>query len=301
MDNFIVLLYYYYHELKDPLQIINEHKKFCSSLNLKGRIIICNEGLNGTISGPKNDCIKYMDFVKSYNQFKNIEFKIDTCTKHLFPKMSIKNKKEIVKFANTNIDMNNRGIHINGNDFLELAKDPNSVIIDVRSNYEHKLGKFKNAKTFNLSTFRDFPEKFKQDELYLNQKNRKKNILTYCTGGIKCEKASAYLKKLGFENVYQLHGGIIKHGNEFNGKDFEGACYVFDGRVVKNVNKVNPTVITNCYICKIKTSNMINCMNVICNKHTTMCEECYSKMNNCCSKECILSIKRREIPEYFSK
>ena len=130
------------------------------------------------------------------------------------------------------------------------------VILDVRSNYEHELGRFKNAVTLDIENFRDFPDKLNELEQYKGKK-----IVTYCTGGIKCEKASAFLLEQGFENVHQLHGGIIKYGLEAEGEDFEGKCYVFDNRLSVDVNKVNPKVVSKCFVCETHSDRMVNCAN----------------------------------------
>src|SRR5690606_32422519 len=118
------------------------------------------------------------------------------------------------------------------------------VVLDVRSNYEHNVGRFKNAVTLDIENFREFPDQIEALSAYKDKK-----ILTYCTGGIKCEKASALLLKNGFTDVYQLHGGIIKYGKEAGGKDFEGKCYVFDNRLTVDVNRVNPTEVATCRNC----------------------------------------------------
>ncbi len=155
------------------------------------------------------------------------------------------------------------------------------IILDVRSNYEHNLGKFKNAVTLDIENFRDFPDKIKELEKYKDKK-----VLTYCTGGIKCEKASAFLLENGFENVYQLHGGIIKYGMEAGGEDFEGKCYVFDNRIAIDVNTVNPVVISKCFICGTASDRMVNCANVTCNVHVPVCEDCGWKYEGACSEAC---------------
>ncbi|HAH35096.1 MAG TPA: hypothetical protein DCL81_00630, partial [Algoriphagus sp.] len=134
------------------------------------------------------------------------------------------------------------GKHLEPEEFKKLKDQEDVVILDVRSNYEHELGRFKNALTLDIDNFRDFPQKVKELEHLKNKK-----VLTYCTGGIKCEKASAFLLEQGFEDVYQLHGGIIKYGMEAGGEDFEGKCYVFDNRIAVDVNNVNPTIVSECH------------------------------------------------------
>jgi len=144
------------------------------------------------------------------------------------------------------------------------------------------VGKFKNAITLDIGNFRDFPAKLDELEQYKGKK-----IVTYCTGGIKCEKASAYLLEQGFEDVYQLHGGIIKYGIEENGEDFEGKCYVFDNRVVKEVNTINPSIVSKCYVTDEPCDRMVNCANPTCNRHMPLSEKGAEKYNGCCSAACM--------------
>jgi len=159
----------------------------------------------------------------------------------------------------------------------------------VRSEYEHSIGRFKNAITVDIDNFRDFPGKV--EEL---KKFKDKKIVTYCTGGIKCEKASAYLLEQGFGNVYQLHGGIVKYGLETDGENFDGKCYVFDNRVVTEINKANPTVISKCHICNDECDRMVNCANPECNMHVPICHKCAEEMEGACSDECKRHPNRRE-------
>jgi len=279
------LLYYCYSPIENAEEFAAEHLEFCKSLNLVGRIIVADEGLNGTVSGTKEACEKYMDAIHGDERFAKTDFKVDDVDEPSFIKMHCRYKSEIVhsglrdpKVINPN---QQTGVHLAPEEFLQMKDREDVVILDVRSNYEHNLGRFKNAVTLDIENFRDFPAKI--NEL---AKFKDKKILTYCTGGIKCEKASALLLKEGFSEVYQLHGGIIKYGKEVSGKDFEGQCYVFDNRVAVDVNKVNPTVIATCRNCGTQTNKMINCANPECNEHFTQCDACGEKLEGCCSTEC---------------
>ncbi|MBI3233505.1 MAG: rhodanese-related sulfurtransferase [Bacteroidetes bacterium] len=181
------------------------------------------------------------------------------------------------------------GTHVNGETFLKMKEDEDVVILDVRSNYEHGVGRFEGAITLDIENFREFPDKISELEHIKNKK-----VITYCTGGIKCEKASAYLIERGFKDVYQLHGGIVKYAKETGGKDFEGVCYVFDNRVTVPVNQINPKVISVCYCCGTSSTRMINCANPECNEHVPMCEECGWKMAGACSDTCKTHPRLRE-------
>ena len=256
----------------------------CLDLDLRGRIIVASEGLNGTVSGSKENCEKYMKQVLADPRFSHTEFKVEHVDKMAFAKLHVRVKPEIVHSGLEGIDPTKKtGKYVEPAEFKEILKseDPDTLILDVRSNYEHGVGKFKGARTLDLENFRDLPDQMDNLEAYKDKK-----IVTYCTGGIKCEKASAYLLEQGFENVYQLHGGIIKYGIEEKGEDFEGKCYVFDNRIVADVNSVNPTVISKCFVTGEPTDRMVNCANPFCNKHIPMSEKGAEVFNGCCSEEC---------------
>ena len=277
-----ILLYYCYAEIEDPEAYRQEHHLFCIENNIRGRVIVSDEGLNGTVSGLKEDCARYMDYVKSDARFAKTDFKIDHYHQHAFSKINVRHKDEIVHSSLRHINPNIKtGKHLAPNEFKKMKDGDDVVLLDVRSNYEHELGKFKNAVTLDMENFRDFPEKLQELEHLKNKK-----IITYCTGGIKCEKASAYLLERGFQDVYQLHGGIIRYGIEEGGEDFEGKCYVFDNRVAIDVNKVNPTVVSACYVCGTKSDRMVNCANPTCNLHVPICEKCGWEMEGACSDPC---------------
>ncbi|MCG8310410.1 MAG: rhodanese-related sulfurtransferase [Cytophagales bacterium] len=289
MKDYLILLYYCYTKIEDPEAFRIEHHLFCIENKLRGRIIIAKEGINGTVSGRKSDCEKYMKKLHADPRFSTTEFKTEPYDTHVFQKLNVRVKEEIVHSGLKHIDPNLKtGTYIEPEEFRQIKDGDDVVLVDVRSNYEHNVGKFKNAISLDIDNFRDFPTKIDELKIY-----RDKKIITYCTGGIKCEKASAYLIEQGFENVYQLHGGIIKYGLEEGGEDFEGKCYVFDRRVVAEVNKVNPKVISTCHICKIDCDRMVNCANPECNKHVPMCAACAEKMEGACSSECNKHPKKR--------
>lgn len=285
MAQYNTLLYYCYTTIEDAEQFAADHLKFCKSLNLTGRIIVAREGLNGTVSGTPEACRAYMEAVHADGRFNATEFKIDEVDEPSFVKMHVRYKEEIVHSGLRDPNIINpqiqTGKYLEPKEFLDMKNAEDVVILDVRSNYEHNLGKFKNAITLDIENFRDFPDKINELAKYKDKK-----IVTYCTGGIKCEKASALLLHEGFKDVYQLHGGIIKYGKEAGGEDFEGKCYVFDNRLAVDVNTVNPVAISTCYNCGKVTEKMINCANPECNEHFTQCEECGTAMEGCCSDAC---------------
>jgi UPF0176 protein len=290
MKPFQILLYYCYTQIEDPEEFREKHHLFCIENNILGRIIVAREGLNGTVSGTKEACQAYMAHLKSDIRFANIDFKIDDSDIHAFQKLHVRVKPEIVHSGLHTVNPNKKtGKHLSPAEFKAFKDNEDVVLLDVRSDYEHKVGKFKNAITLDIENFRDFPDKINELEQY-----KGKHIVTYCTGGIKCEKASAFLLEKGFENVYQLHGGIIKYGIEEGGEDFEGKCYVFDNRVVVDVNTVNPKIISSCFVCGDTCDRMVNCANPECNNHVPICEKCGWELEGACSEACRHHPEKRE-------
>jgi UPF0176 protein len=302
MAAYKVLLYYCYTRIENPEEYAAQHLAYCKSIGLKGRIIVADEGLNGTVSGSPEACDTYMAHIKADPRFAKTDFKIDDAEAHVFHKMHVRYKPEIVHLGvrgDKALDPNVKtGKHLSPKEFLEMKDREDVVVVDMRSDYEYELGKFRNAVTLGLENFRDLPEHLHKLEQYKDKK-----ILTYCTGGIKCEKATALLLENGFEDVYQLHGGVVKYAQETGGVDFDGELYVFDGRVKVEVNKVNPTIISNCYICGTPSPRMVNCANPECNIHTTICEKCGVEYDGGCSVECKEHPRKRPYNEkgYYPK
>lgn len=293
-NKYQILLFYCYTKINSPRKFKKHHHLFCIKNNIRGRVIVSNEGINGTVSGTKTDCEKYIDELKSKKMFSDIDFKVENYHRNTFDKINVRVKDEIVNSGLSDKSLiKKRGDYITPNDFNKIIKKKrkNITVLDVRSNYEHNIGKFKNAITLDIDNFRNFPDKIDDIKKSINKDNK---IITYCTGGVKCEKASAFLKENGYENVYQLHGGIIKYGLEMGGENFEGKCYVFDDRIVKDVNRVNPITIGECFVTGEKTDRMVNCANALCNKHFPLSEKGAKKYNGCCCLDCSKSESVRE-------
>jgi UPF0176 protein len=281
MKPFRVVLYYFYARIENTESYRDEHHLFCVQNNLLGRIIIAPEGLNGTVSGTPEDCEAYMNYVRSDERFAKVQFKVEEHDQIAFQKLHVRVKDEIVN-SDLNVDpLVRTGKHLEPSEFKALLNDPEVVLVDMRSDYEHEVGKFKGAITFDMHNLRELP-----DHIHEIEHLKDKKIVTYCTGGIKCEKASAYLLEKGFKDVYQLHGGIIRYGLEEGGENFDGKCYVFDNRITVDVNHVNPTVISRCHICNEPSDRMVNCANAECNTHVPICHKCGEEMEGACSPEC---------------
>ncbi|MBX3102723.1 MAG: rhodanese-related sulfurtransferase [Bacteroidetes bacterium] len=287
-----ILLYYYFRPLQEPQAVVEAQERLCRELGLLGRILVASEGLNGTVAGPRAATRAYMEHMRDNPLFPGIEFKVDDWHEVPFLKLHVRLKNEIVNLSAPEElrPWEESGEYVEPEEMRRLLREQpeDVVILDARSNYETRLGRFKGALTLDIDNFRDLP-----DKLHELEHLKDKTIVTYCTGGIKCEKVTALMKKRGFEHVKQLHGGIVRYAHETGGEDFEGNCYVFDGRVSVPVNQVNPTVISPCSVCGAHTVEMVNCANADCNAHLLVCHDCQQQLEGCCSRDCMHSERRR--------
>lgn len=289
--NYKVLLFYKYVELENPEEIVNAQLEWCISNDIKGRVFFAKEGVNGTVSGTIDNIEKYKSQLTAYPAFNDIWFKEDKAEKHAFKKMHVRIKNEIVRGNLTDVSLNYGGKRLQPEElknFYDEGKD--FVIIDTRNWYESEIGKFKNALTPPLKNFRewkDFVDKIKD---YKN-----KTVVTYCTGGIRCEKASALLVESGFKDVYQLNGGIFNYINQFPDTYWQGGMFVFDERrVVEPNTKEELKHVAKCFYCGKATSYYINCHNQNCDKLFVCCHNCKIEHQYCCSEDCKKSTNKRK-------
>jgi len=210
-------------------------KSFLESLGVRGTLLLAREGINGTISGAKDSIEKVLDYLQSDGRFLELEYKYSYSKKPPFKRLKVKLKQEIVTMGLSEIDPNKSvGTYVKPKDWNNLINDPDVILIDTRNNYEYEIGSFKGAINPNTETFREFPS-FTKNSL---KQYQDKKIAMFCTGGIRCEKSTAYLKSEGFENVFHLHGGILKYLEEVKEEEslWEGECFVFDDRVAVKHN-----------------------------------------------------------------
>lgn len=278
-----VLLFYKYINIPDPAEFRDEHFRFCEENSILGRIYIAEEGINGTVSGEPGNIEKYKRHLRSFPFFSDIVFKEDNSRSHAFRKLIVRVKKEIVNSGLSGANPENGGKRLSPEELKSFYEENRDfVIIDARNDYESEIGRFKNAITPKLETFRDWA---KIPEIYPGLKN--KTVITYCTGGIRCEKASAYLVEQGFRDVYQLDGGIVTYNKKFPDTYWEGAVFVFDERRIIEPNSSDELKhIAKCYYCGKPASYYINCHNQECNKKLVTCLDCKTENDYCCSDEC---------------
>ncbi|MCS6916388.1 MAG: rhodanese-related sulfurtransferase [Chitinophagales bacterium] len=282
MSGYETLLFYKYVPLADAEVFAAQHLAFCRQLGIRGRVLIADEGINGTVSGTTEQMQAYCNHLHADPRFADMAFKTDPCDGHTFEKLHVRYRREIVHFGVDGLRLEEqRGVYLEPQQFLQMKDEPDTVVVDFRNRVEWEVGRFRHAVTLPIDRFRQVP-----DVVHMLEPYKKHRILAYCTGGIRCEKATAYLRSLGFEQVFQLHGGIIEYGKQTGGKDFDGKCYVFDQRITVDVNQVNPTLISYCALCGKPSARFINCANEICNKHFICCELCAQHMKGCCSESC---------------
>ena len=275
-----ILLYYKFSPISDPEAVKLWQKTLTDSLNLRGRILVSKQGLNGTVGGEMDDLKAYIKATKTYPAFKDVVFKWSDGGREDFPRMSVKTRRELVGFQNSEDEFQvdetgvvGGGVHLKPKQVHELVEKfgDDVIFFDGRNENEARIGKFKNAVVPNTNTSRDFIAELESDK-YDDLKDKK--IVTYCTGGIRCEVISAMMKKRGFNNVYQIDGGIVKYGEAY-GDDglWEGSLRVFDDRMTVEFSDHAKTI-GECSHCQGKTSNFENCAWDNCNELVLICENC---------------------------
>lgn len=281
-----VISFYRYVIIADPAALRNELFAEWQALGVFGRIYIANEGINAQMSVPEPNFEKFRELLYARREFTDVPFKVGVEQyDEAFWKLTIKVKRQIVAdgLQPEDYDVTNVGTHLSAQEWNVLLEEPETVVVDMRNNYESVIGRFEKALTPNAFTFR---EELPMTKEALNGKEEKK-VLLYCTGGIRCEKASAYLKHHGFQNVYQLYGGIIdyKHQIEREGlpSKFKGKNFVFDERLGE---RITDDVLAQCYQCDATCDDYTNCANVECNLLFIQCADCKEKLSGCCSTEC---------------
>ena len=294
-----IILYYGFAPVADPEALKLWQKTLCESLGLKGRILISKHGINGTLGGDMSALKKYVRQTKEYAGFKKIDFKWSDGTGNDFPRLSVRVRSELVAFnAPDEIEVDARGVVGGGKhlkpaqvDALVAERGDEVVFFDGRNAFEAKIGKFKNAIIPDVQTSHDFIrdiESGKYDDI------KDKPIVTYCTGGIRCEILSSIMIKRGFKEVYQIDGGIVRYGESQGDKSlWEGSLYVFDDRL--NIN-FTPDAVTigECEACSGPTSSFRNCTNLGCKDLVLLCDHCFEDPANLKCNETHTRGRRKE-------
>lgn len=292
-----ILLYYKYITIPNPEAIKTSQRELCTSLNLSGRIVLATEGINGTVYGTIEETNAYIQAMNAHPLFGGIDFKdsIVNGAHDYFPDLQIKVKNEITNLGLDTVEFSaDKGAnHLTPAQFHEAIQnaDENTVILDGRNEFEAVVGAFKGAIIPDVEHFRDFPEYIDKN---LEQFKDKK-VLMYCTGGIRCERASAYLKlKNVAKEVYQLEGGIHRYAEQFPDGFFRGKNYVFDARITV---PVNDDILGSCAVCNASCDEYTNCLNAKCNKHFISCSVCIENLKNTCSNACLELVVLAKVPQ----
>ena len=283
----LTISFYQYHNIGNPEVFRNNLFIAWDKLDVLGRTYVANEGINAQISVPAENFEAFRDHLYSIPFLKDI--RLNVAVEHdnkSFLKLKIKVKKKIVAdgLTDASFDVTNKGVHLSAKEFNEMLADPNTVCVDMRNHYESEIGHFEGAVTPDVDTFRDSLDIIEED---LKEHKEDKNLLMYCTGGIRCEKASAYYKHKGFKNVFQLEGGIIEYTRQVKAEGienkFKGKNFVFDHR---KAERISDDVISNCHQCGTACDTHTNCANEACHVLFIQCPSCADEFDGCCSKEC---------------
>lgn len=283
----ITISFYKYHHIKNP-QVFRDHLFISwSALDVLGRTYIAKEGINAQISLPAKTVENFKEKLDEIVFLKGVRLNIAIeQDDKSFLKLKIKVREKIVAdgLNDTTFDVTDKGTHLDAAGFNELLEDPNTICVDMRNHYESEIGHFKGAVTPDVDTFRDSLDQIEND---LKDHKEDKNLLMYCTGGIRCEKASAYYKHKGFKKVFQLEGGIINYTRQVEEKGLEnkfiGKNFVFDHR---RAERISEEIIAQCHQCGTRCDTHINCANEACHLLFIQCENCAEKLENCCSEAC---------------
>ncbi len=287
---FEILLFYKYVEIADPKKFMYEQRALCERFHLTGRMIIAEEGINATLEGTKNNTDAYCKALFSDPRFSDVHMKRSTGTGDAFPRLSIKVRKDIVSNALTaQVDpRTTTGKRLSPDELHKWMKEKRDsfYIVDMRNDYEHKSGHFDGSILPPLKNFRDLSDVTKNDLSHLKDKT----VVTVCTGGVRCEKASGYLVKEGFNDVYQLDGGIVSYMEKYPSDGFKGSLYVFDKRKVMHFDDpATHEVVGRCDLCGLPSENYENCSLDTCHHHFICCLDCKKAQNDdhFCSVECM--------------
>ncbi len=290
-----IVIFYKYVHIEYPKRILKWQNAICQKLELKGRIILANEGINATLGGKKAALDCYISLMTSHQLFDNIDFKESDGNATSFPRLQIKIKSEIVNLGldPKKICADNGGTHLSPAQAHERIsnKSDNFVIFDARNACESAIGRFTGAITPDIAHFRDLPTYI---DTHMEQ-FKDKEVLMYCTAGIRCERASAYLKSKNIaQQVYQLTGGIQRYIQQFPNGFFRGKNYVFDGRIAVPATQ---DIIGTCALCASPCDEYTNCLYAACNKHFISCSSCLNSLKNCCSRLCYDMIYQHNAPQ----
>ncbi|PRZ26178.1 oxygen-dependent tRNA uridine(34) hydroxylase TrhO [Flavobacterium granuli] len=283
----LTLSFYAYAKIEDPKKFRDDLFLAWNALDALGRIYVAHEGINAQMNVPAENFEAFRATLEVYDFMQGIRLNVAVeHDDHAFLKLTIKVRHKIVAdgLNDETFDVTNKGIHLKAKEFNEILEDPNTIVVDFRNHYESEVGHFKGAITPDVETFRESLPIINEQ---LQDHKEDKNLVMYCTGGIRCEKASAYFKHQGFKNVFQLEGGIINYAKQIEEEGLEskfiGKNFVFDNRLGERITE---DIVSQCHQCGKPCDNHTNCANDGCHLLFIQCDDCKAAMENCCSTEC---------------
>ena len=284
----LTISFYTYAHIGNPQLFRNHLFINWNEQDVLGRIYVANEGINAQLSVPAKNFTIFKEHLDSISFLEGVRLNIAIEQDNKsFLKLKVKVRDKIVAdgLNDETFDVTNKGVHVNADAFNQLIDDPNSIVVDMRNHYESEIGHFEKAITPDVDTFRDSLDIIEEQ---LAEHKEDKKLVMYCTGGIRCEKASAYYKHKGFKNVYQLEGGIIEYTRQVRDQGlenkFKGKNFVFDHR---RGERISEDIVAQCHQCGKPCDTHVNCANEACHLLFIQCEECAQSMNNCCSTDCM--------------
>jgi len=283
---YVVLAYYGFTPIEDPHAEVKAHKEFFKDKDVSSRIYISEQGINGKMCAFHPDALAYMNWMQTKPSFEKIQFKLHSHHEHVFPRKTVKYRKQLVAI-DREVDMSLTGEHVSPKRWKEMLNSPEKpLLIDVRNDYEWKIGHFKGAELPQCENFREFNDY--ADNLKETVDLQKTPVMMYCTGGIRCELYSSILKEKGFEKVYQLDGGVINYGLQEGSDQWVGKLFVFDDRIAVPLSETpeEQTIIGKCKNCGTLNDTYYNCANIDCNALFLCCSNCVTELTGCCSIEC---------------
>lgn len=291
MKEYEVITFYKYIGIGKPEKFMDVLRKWCVELNIFGRIFLGPEGINAGACGTRDSIRELKDRIEAIRGFSDLKYRTYYEDENVYHKLIIRVRPEIITLG-TDTNIKNKGRSVSPTELKNmLDNNEDVVLLDARNDFEVSVGKFKDALTLPIKLFSEFPKAMKDYEALKNEK-----IILYCTGGIRCEKGSAYLKDQGFEDVSQLDGGIINFVQQYPGTYFDGELFVFDDRLVADTGSGKKLGV--CKFCKEKTNNYVDCDNLDCNGLFICCVDCQSKMKNACSTLCTKASNRLSGKDY---
>jgi UPF0176 protein len=305
-ENYYVLAFYCFTPIQQPHEEVAKHHEFFKTRDIRSRIYISHQGINAQMSAEEKDAQAYMEWVRQDPRFSDIDFKVHHYHEHVFPRATVKFRSQLVALDH-DADPREGGAHVSPAEWKKMLEemDEDVILLDVRNDYEWKIGHFEGAIKPELDMFRKFPEYAKK--LSQERSPEKTKVMMYCTGGIRCELYSALMKKEGFKHVYQLDGGVIKYGLQEGNSLWKGKLFVFDDRLAVPIDEEDSSdVISSCHHCGKPCDVYYNCANMDCNELFLCCQGCAETHKGCCKKECEESPRLRpyektERPKPFRK